>query len=81
MTYLDDAELEALVALGLLEIMKSGATTLVDQFRPRQRAIFDLARQWGCGSMAAPTCFLPPRRSRMLRSLPPHRAASQAIPD
>lgn len=49
-----------LLALGLLEIMKSGATTLVNQFRPRQRAIFDLARQW-----AAPTYFLPRQRSKV----------------
>ena len=32
-------ELEALVSLGLLEYARSGATTLVDQFRPRQAAI------------------------------------------
>ena len=59
MTYLDDAELEALVALGLLKIMKSGATTLVDQFRPRQRAIFDLARQWGLRLYGCPYLFSP----------------------
>ena len=53
-----------LLALGLLEIMKSGATTLVNQFRPRQRAIFDLARQWAA-LMAAPTYFLPRQRSKV----------------
>lgn len=59
MTFLDEAELEALVAIGLLEIMKSGATTLVDQFRPRQRAIFDLARRWGLRLYGAPYLFSP----------------------
>lgn len=59
MTLLDDAELEALVAIGLLEIMKSGATTLVDQFRPRQRVIFDLARRWGLRLYGAPYLFSP----------------------
>jgi len=29
---------------GMLEIMRNGATILVDQFPPPQRAIFDLAR-------------------------------------
>ncbi len=59
MTFLDDEELEALVAIGLLEIMKSGATTLVDQFRPRQRVIFDLARRWGLRFYGAPYLFSP----------------------
>ena len=77
MTYLEDAELEALVALGP-EIMKSGATTLVDQFRPRQRAIFDLARNGGCGSMAPPTSFLPRRRSRLRLSPPPRQSGTAA---
>jgi cytosine/adenosine deaminase-related metal-dependent hydrolase len=59
MTYLDDDGLEALVALGLLEVMKSGATTLVDQFRPRQRVILELARRWGLRLYAAPYLFSP----------------------
>ena len=62
MTYLDNAELEALVALGLLEIMKSGATILVDQFRPRQRAIFDFARQWGLRLYGCPYLFSAPAK-------------------
>lgn len=59
MAYLDDNELEALVAIGLLEVMKSGATTLVDQFRPRQRVILDLARRWGLRFYGAPYLFSP----------------------
>jgi cytosine/adenosine deaminase-related metal-dependent hydrolase len=62
MTFLDDEELEAVVALGLLEVAKSGATTLVDQFRPRQRAILDLARDWGLRLYAAPYLFSPARQ-------------------
>jgi cytosine/adenosine deaminase-related metal-dependent hydrolase len=57
MTFLDDEDLEAIVALGLLEVMKSGATTLVDQFRPKQRVIFDLARRWGLRLYGAPYLF------------------------
>jgi cytosine/adenosine deaminase-related metal-dependent hydrolase len=59
MTYLDDDDLEALVALGLLEVMKSGATTLVDQFRPRQRVILELADRWGLRFYGAPYLFSP----------------------
>jgi hypothetical protein len=44
MTLPDDAGLEAVVAIGMLEIMRNVATILVDQFPPPQRAIFDLAR-------------------------------------
>jgi cytosine/adenosine deaminase-related metal-dependent hydrolase len=59
MTCLDDDGLEALVALGLIEVMKSGATTLLDQFRPRQRVILELARRWGLRLYAAPYLFSP----------------------
>jgi cytosine/adenosine deaminase-related metal-dependent hydrolase len=59
MTLLTDDELEDLVALGLLEVLKSGATTLVDQFRPRQRVIFELARRWGMRLYGAPYLFSP----------------------
>lgn len=59
MSYLDDDGLEALVALGLLEVMKSGATTLLDQFRPRQRIILELARRWGLRFYGAPYLFSP----------------------
>jgi 5-methylthioadenosine/S-adenosylhomocysteine deaminase len=58
-SHLDPDELEALVALGLLEFARSGATTLVDQFRPRQTAILDLARRWGLRLYAAPYLFSP----------------------
>jgi cytosine/adenosine deaminase-related metal-dependent hydrolase len=59
MTFLGDDDLEAVVALGLIEVARSGATTLVDQFRPRQRAILDLARRWGLRLYAAPYLFSP----------------------
>ena len=59
MTFLGDHDLEAMVALGLLEVARSGATTLVDQFRPRQRVILDLARRWGLRLYAAPYLFSP----------------------
>ena len=58
-SHLDPDELEALVALGLLEYARSGATTLVDQFRPRQTAILELAKQWGLRLYAAPYLFSP----------------------
>ena len=57
MTYLNDDDLEALVALGLLEVMKSGVTTLVDQFRPKQQVIFELAQRWGLRFYGAPYLF------------------------
>lgn len=58
-SFLDDDELEALVAIGLLEVLKSGATTVLDQFRPRQRAILSLAKQWGLRLYGAPYLFSP----------------------
>ena len=58
-SHLDPDELEALVALGLLEFARSGATTLVDQFRPRQTAILELAKHWGLRLYAAPYLFSP----------------------
>ena len=58
-SHLDPDELEALVALGLLEYARSGATTLVDQFRPRQTAILELAKHWGLRLYAAPYLFSP----------------------
>ena len=51
--------MRAVMALGLLEVMRSGATTLVDQFRPQQPAIIDLARDWGVRLYAAPYLFSP----------------------
>jgi cytosine/adenosine deaminase-related metal-dependent hydrolase len=57
MTFLDEDDLESLVALGLLEVMKSGATTLVDQFRPKQSVIFELAQRWGLRLYGAPYLF------------------------
>jgi len=58
-TYLDAIELRALIALGLLEVLRSGATTLVDQFRPPQAIILDLAREWGLRLYGAPYLFSP----------------------
>jgi cytosine/adenosine deaminase-related metal-dependent hydrolase len=57
--HLDPTELKAIMALGLLEVLRSGATTLVDQFRPPQAAILDLARDWGLRLYAAPYLFSP----------------------
>lgn len=47
MTWLTEEQRRDLVALGLLEVLRSGATTMVDQFRPPQRVILELARDWG----------------------------------
>jgi hypothetical protein len=47
------------MALGLLEVMPSGVTTLVDQFRPPQASILDLAREWGLRPYTAPYLFSP----------------------
>jgi cytosine/adenosine deaminase-related metal-dependent hydrolase len=58
-SHLEEDELEALVAIGLLEILKSGATTVLDQFRPCQRSILSLARQWGLRLYGAPYLFSP----------------------
>ncbi|MBL8670599.1 MAG: amidohydrolase family protein [Alphaproteobacteria bacterium] len=59
-TELAPDELADLVALGLLEVAKSGATTLVDQFRPAQSCILDLARDMGLRFYGAPYMFSPP---------------------
>lgn len=59
MTCLDPAGLRAMVALGLLEVLRSGATTLLDQFRPPQAVILDLAREWGLRLYGAPYLFSP----------------------
>ncbi|SDR64367.1 Cytosine/adenosine deaminase [Rhizobiales bacterium GAS113] len=56
---LDERELRAIMALGLLEVLRSGVTTLVDQFRPPQASIFDLAREWGLRLYGAPYLFSP----------------------
>jgi cytosine/adenosine deaminase-related metal-dependent hydrolase len=58
-TFLDEHELKAIMALGVLEVLRSGVTTLVDQFRPPQASIFDLARQWGLRLYGAPYLFSP----------------------
>ncbi len=58
-TALSPKELGDLVALGLLEVARSGATTLVDQFRPRQAMILDLAREMGLRFYGAPYLFSP----------------------
>ncbi len=59
MTWLSEEELEAIVALGMLEVMKSGATTLLDQFRPRQRMILNIAKRFGLRFYGAPYLFSP----------------------
>ncbi|MFI5013246.1 MAG: amidohydrolase family protein [Hyphomicrobiales bacterium] len=56
---LEPREMKAIMALGLLEVLRSGVTTLVDQFRPPQAAILDLAREWGLRLYAAPYLFSP----------------------
>ncbi len=58
-TGLDADSLRDLVALGLLEVVHSGVTTLLDQFRPRQRATLELAQEWGLRLYAAPYLFSP----------------------
>lgn len=59
MTWLGEDELDAIVALGMLEVAKSGATTLLDQFRPCQRMILDIAKRWGMRFYGAPYLFSP----------------------
>jgi cytosine/adenosine deaminase-related metal-dependent hydrolase len=58
-TALDPDSLGDLVALGLLEVVRSGATTMVDQFRPRQAVILDLAHAMGLRLYGAPYLFSP----------------------
>ena len=58
-SHLDPDELESLVALGLLEVIKGGTTTLLDQFRPLQSCILQLAKQWGLRFYGAPYLFSP----------------------
>lgn len=56
---LSDEDLEAVVALGLIEVASSGATTLVEMFRPRQAMTFDLAEKIGLRFYGAPYLFSP----------------------
>jgi cytosine/adenosine deaminase-related metal-dependent hydrolase len=73
-SHLDPDELEALVALGLLEFARSGATA---RGRPRSSS----SRNAGAfGSMRPPTCSRPQARSAMPRSRALRRAASRARP-
>jgi cytosine/adenosine deaminase-related metal-dependent hydrolase len=58
---LTSAELKAVLALGLLEVIKGGSTTLVDQFRNTQTVSFDLAEEMGLRFYGAPYLFSPKR--------------------
>ena len=58
---LEPSALSAMVALGLLEVLRSGATTVIDQFRAPHATILDLARSWGLRLYGAPYLFSPPQ--------------------
>lgn len=53
-------ELEAIVELGLLEVAASGATTVVEMFRPEQSMTFDVAARLGLRFYGAPYLFSAP---------------------
>ena len=50
-------DMSALIQLGLLELIRSGTTTLVEMFRPPQSQIFDLAGEMGMRIYGAPYLF------------------------
>lgn len=50
-------DLEAIVELGLLEVAASGATTVVEAFRPEQFMTFDVAKRLGLRFYGAPYLF------------------------
>lgn len=56
---LPDEALAAIVELGLIEVACSGATTVVEMFRPRQAMTFDLAETIGLRFYGAPYLFSP----------------------
>jgi cytosine/adenosine deaminase-related metal-dependent hydrolase len=79
-THLDPDELEALVALGLLEYVRSGQRRLSissDRGRP---LFWNSQSTGGCGCMRRPTSSRPPVRSGIRRLGAPRRAALKARP-
>lgn len=51
---LSPAEIRSLVTLGLLDVMKGGATTVVDNFNPKMEVFFDVAEEMGIRAYGAP---------------------------
>ena len=50
-------QLQAVIELALLELLKGGTTTLVESFRPRQAGTFEAARAMGLRFYGAPYLF------------------------
>ncbi len=59
MSLLSPVELRDFVSLGILEVIRGGATTLLDMFRPEQAVTMEVARDWGLRLYAAPYLFSP----------------------
>ncbi len=57
MEVLDEEELRAVTALGLLGLVKGGATTVMDQFRIAQAVSFDVADELGIRFYGMPYLF------------------------
>ncbi len=54
---LSPEDMSSLIRMGLLELIRSGTTTLVEMFRPSQSRIFDLAGEMGLRFYGAPYLF------------------------
>ena len=54
---LSEADIAAIVRLGLLELIKGGTTTLMEMFRNRQPVTFEVAREMGLRFYGAPYLF------------------------
>jgi cytosine/adenosine deaminase-related metal-dependent hydrolase len=54
---LPEEDLKAVIALGMLELLKGGTTTLLEMFRMQQEATFEVARDMGLRFYAAPYLF------------------------
>lgn len=67
-----------LVALGMLEALKGGSTTLLDMWRPEQDVFFDVARRLGVRAYAAPYLFSTRTLSLGPDGRPLYRASDEA---
>jgi cytosine/adenosine deaminase-related metal-dependent hydrolase len=54
---LPETDLRAVIALGMLEVIKGGTTTLLEMFRDRQEITFDVGREMGLRLYGAPYLF------------------------
>lgn len=52
---LSPSEIRSLISLGMLDVLKGGSTTLVDNFNPDMEVFFDVAEELGIRAYGAPS--------------------------